>query len=205
MYIPPEYLTTDTAEIVAFMQQYSFATMITAPDSLPMATHLPFMVRKNEGNKIVLTAHLAKANPQVQTLENHAILVIFSEPHAYISPSNYGKQLNVPTWNYVAVHASGRAKLIADEAAVLQVLEATINTYEAAYQAQWQSLPEHYKRGLMKDLVAFEIEVTSIQANKKLSQDKPLADQQRIIASLAQSPHSNERAVSDYMQQNLSS
>ena len=79
MYIPKINLATDRDEIVSFMKQFSFATIVTAKDNIPIATHLPFLVSLN-GENIVLTSHFAKANEQWKGIENHDALVIFSEP-----------------------------------------------------------------------------------------------------------------------------
>lgn len=67
MYIPKLNRTTDQEEIIAFMQKYSFATIITVKDNYQTATHLPFIISKRE-DKIILTSHFAKANPQWQEL-----------------------------------------------------------------------------------------------------------------------------------------
>ena len=125
MYIPKRYLATDRAEIIAFMKQFSFATIITAKDNLPVATHLPFLV-STRGDEVILTAHFAKANEQWAAIENNKVLVIFTEPHAYISPRHYEKGLDVPTWNYIAIHAYGEGKLITETNKVFEVLEAAI-------------------------------------------------------------------------------
>ena len=61
MYIPNSNLMTSRTEIVEFMKLFSFATVITAKDSLPIATHLPFLVAIKDDN-IVLTSHFARAN-----------------------------------------------------------------------------------------------------------------------------------------------
>lgn len=204
MYIPPENHMPGRGRAIAFMQRYSFATLVSAEGGVPVATHLPFVVRE-EGEKLVLLSHLARQNAQARLLEGRPALVVFQEPHAYISPSHYEKQLNVPTWNYLAVHAYGTPALIPDPQAVLQLLETTIHTYEAGYQAQWQRLPDQYKHGLVRDLVAFRIEVTDLQAKEKLSQDKARTEQRRIVDALSQSDVSAERAVAGYMQQNLES
>lgn len=201
MYIPKENRMTNRAEIVDFMQRFSFATVITSQDNIPTATHLPFLVRI-ENEKIFLTAHFAKANLQWETIENNIVLVIFSEPHAYISPRHYEKELNVPTWNYLAVHAYGKGKLITEAAAVREVLNATVKNYEMAYNQQWESLPEDYKRHLSEGIVAFEIEITEFQAKKKISQNKTQAEKNRIIESLSQSADSNERLIAEYMSKN---
>ena len=198
MYIPKINVLHNRQEAVEFMRRFSFGTMVTAQEAGPVATHLPFLVESN-GDQLVLRSHLAKANAQWKDLETQPILVIFTEPHAYISPSLYEKTLNVPTWNYLAVHAYGQGKLIQGEGAVIDLLEATIDQYEPAYQAQWETLPEAYKMGLANGLVAFEITVTDLQAKKKLSQNKTAKEQQNIIESLSESPHSNEQLIADYM------
>ncbi|WP_084523674.1 FMN-binding negative transcriptional regulator [Adhaeribacter aquaticus] len=121
MYIPNQFAVTDKAEIIEFMKRFSFATIITAKDGLPIATHLPVIVTTKDDN-IILTSHMAKANEQWKDFENNKTLVIFSEPHAYISPKHYDKGLNVPTWNYIAVHAYGQGTLITDADKVKECL-----------------------------------------------------------------------------------
>lgn len=92
MYIPRINLETDREKIVAFMKKFSFATIITAKGNLPIATHLPFLVTIRDDN-VILTSHFAKANEHWTDIENNKVLVIFNEPHAYISPKNYEKTL----------------------------------------------------------------------------------------------------------------
>ncbi len=201
MYIPKINEATDSDEIVAFMKQFSFATIITAKDSLPVGTHLPFIVTlRNES--IVLTSHFAKANHQWKDIENHPVLVIFSEPHAYISPTHYDKELNVPTWNYISVHAYGQGKVIEDKEQVLKILNITIDNYETSYRQKWDNFPDDYKTKMANGIVAFEITVTDLQAKKKLSQNKTEAERQRIIETLSGSDDTNEKLIADYMQQN---
>lgn len=201
MYIPTINAETDKDRIIAFMKQYSFATVITAKDNLPVATHLPFLVAIKE-DTIILTSHFAKANVQWKDIDGNKVLTIFSEPHAYISPKNYDKELNVPTWNYISVHAYGQGKLITERNRIYEVLEATIDNYEASYKQQWNKLPEEYKLKMSKGIVAFEIVVTDLQAKSKLSQNKTDVERQRIIDSLSKSNDSNEQLIAEYMRRN---
>jgi len=201
MYIPKKYLATDKAEIIAFMKQFSFATIITAKDNLPVATHLPFMVSAKE-DEIVLTAHFAKSNEQWAAVENNKVLVIFAEPHAYISPNHYEEGLNVPTWNYIAIHAYGEGNLITETDKVFEVLEATIDNYEIEYRQQWDHYPHDYKLKMAKGIVAFEIVVTDLQAKKKLSQNRTETEQQKIIDHLSKSNDTNEQLIAGYMKNN---
>lgn len=198
MYIPKVNAETDKLKIVAFMKQFSFATIITSINKSPVATHLPFLITIKDEN-IILTSHFAKANDHWREIENNRNLVIFSEPHAYISPKNYDSKLNVPTWNYIAVHTYGYGKLITENAKVSEVLEATMNNFEMAFRKQWDEFPVEYKLRMAKGIVAFEIIVTELQAKKKLSQNRTDNEKQKIIDDLLKSNSSTERLIAEYM------
>jgi len=203
MYIPKHYLAEDQAEIVDFIKTYSFATIVTNIEGIPVATHLPFHISERD-NQVILSSHFSRANSQWKHIEQDNILVIFSEPHAYISPTHYESQLSVPTWNYVAVHIYGQGKIMGEASQTLNILENTIAFFEPAYKEQWDILPEDYKTKMMKGIVAFEIEVTDIQAKKKLSQNKTEKEQQNIIEALSKSSNATEKAIADLMQKNMS-
>lgn len=203
MYIPKNNLITDTEEIIAFVKQFSFATIVTAKNNYPTATHLPFIV-STRNEKVILTSHFARANKHWEEIENANNLVIFSEPHAYISPKNYDNPVSVPTWNYISVHAYGQGKLIMDTEKSFAILEETIMAYETGYKQQWDSLPMDYKLKMQKGIVAFEIEVYNLQGKKKLSQNKTQTEQQRIIADLSNSGNDNDSQIANYMRLHLS-
>ena len=198
MYTPNYFRLTDIQETVDFMRKYSFATLVTVSNGIPSATHLPFLVDQRE-DKVVLISHFAKANPQAHNIADDIALVIFTEPHAYISPKHYEKELNVPTWNYLAVHAYGKAVVIEDKEKVTALLEKTICNYEADYLTQWNKLPADYKLKMMNGIVAFEIVVNDLQGKKKLSQNKTEQEQQNIINALGNAADSNERDIARYM------
>jgi transcriptional regulator len=198
MYIPQNNLFTGRDEIVAFMKRFSFATVVTAKDAIPIATHLPFLVTIKDDH-VILTSHFARINEHWKDLENNKVLTIFSEPHAYISPKNYDKALNVPTWNYISIHAYGQGKIITETQETFEILEATIDNYESSYKQQWDNLPEEYKLKMSKGIVAFDIIVTELQAKKKLSQNRTDTEKQRIIDTLSKSSDTNEQLISEYM------
>lgn len=198
MYTPKHFQLSEHQEAISFMQKYSFATIVTMLNDLPEATHLPFLVEQRDG-QLILVSHFAKANPQATASLNETSLVIFTEPHAYISPSNYEKEQNVPTWNYVSVHAYGKATLIDDKAQVAHLLEKMIGFYEVDYKNQWDKLPDDYKLKMMNGITAFEIVVTDLQAKKKLSQNRTDIERENIIASLSKSTDKNEQEIAAYM------
>jgi transcriptional regulator len=191
---------TDRQEAVSFMQRYSFATIATVANGVPSATHLPFVVSMRD-DQIILTSHFAKANPQATEIFGCKPLVIFAEPHAYISPSHYESEESVPTWNYIAVHAYGTATIIDSPEAKAELLEQTIQFYEADYLKQWNGLSQDYKLKMMNGITGFEIVVDELQGKKKLSQNRSEKEKDSIIAGLNASPLSTEKEIAAYMQQ----
>ncbi len=198
MYIPSMFKFDDRKSIIAFMRKYSFATIITDKDNVPIATQLPFVI-KEESGKLILSAHFGIANEQAKYIENNTSLVVFSEPHAYISPKHYDKNENVPTWDYIAVHAYGKARILHDETEKLQALGEMIDYYEEDYQEQWNGLPVKYKNGLLRGIVAFELEVTDLQGQQKLSQDKTAAEIGKIVGHLENSGIGAEKDLAEYI------
>lgn len=201
MYIPKHYLINDREEILRFIKTYSFATIITVKDNFQTATHLPFVVTERE-NDIILTSHFAKANMQWSEVTQNNVLVIFSEPHAYISPKRYDSEMNVPTWNYVAIHVYGKGSLVTEQDQSFAVLDTMIDNFEKEYKTQWDKLPIEYKTKMLNGIVSFQIIVTDMQAKKKLSQNKKEAERQRIILSLEKSNDNNEKSIAELMKQN---
>lgn len=198
MYIPKINLETDQDEIIDFMKRFSFGTIVTSKNNVPTATHLPFSIEK-VGEKILVTGHFAKSNSQWKEIEDSEILVMFNEPHAYISPSNYEKNLNVPTWNYIAVHVYCKGTIIDDPESVQKVLEKSILQYEPNYKEQWDNLPNDYKTNMMNGIVAFELSVYDLQGKKKLSQNRSDVEKENIINSLSKSNDTNEQLIASYM------
>jgi transcriptional regulator len=193
----------DQEEILPFLRAYPFATIINQEGNRPVATHLPFVVRLVE-DQLILEAHFARANEQWKLLaEGQETLVIFAEPHAYISPRHYDKIQNVPTWNYQAVHVYGQARLLETAAEGFAHLERLIATFEQGYQAQWAGLSEGYKQAMLAGIVAFELEVTEVQAKAKLSQNKTITEQERIAAELTKSEDSVIRDLGLAMVRNV--
>ncbi|MBI3258205.1 MAG: FMN-binding negative transcriptional regulator [Ignavibacteriae bacterium] len=201
MYIPKHNLIADREEIVSYIRTYPFGTIISSKDNYPIATHLPFVLSEIDG-KIIITSHFAKANEQWRQISDSDVLIIFSEHNAYISPKFYDSKMEVPTWNYIAVHAYGKGKILIDENQAFEVLEKMIDRFDKEYKAQWDNLPSKFKNSLVKEIVAFEIAVTDIQGKKKISQNKKRVERSRIISAFDVSEDSNEREIGEFMKRN---
>ncbi len=199
MYIPKFNLASDRALLLEVMQTHSFAVLYgAAHDGTPTASHLPLVI-KDEGPHGLIEGHFAKANPHWQSLAGRETLVVFSGPHAYVSPTNYAEELSVPTWNYIAVHAYGTLSLIEEDNAKDALLKSLIAQHEPAYADRWHALPEGYKRSMLAGIVGFRIPISRIEGKFKLSQNRPTGDRDRIRATQsAGSP--DEQSLAAWMQ-----
>ncbi len=178
MYTPAHFEVRDRDEIAAFMRRYNFAAVVMTLDGEMTATHAPLVIRESAGD-LSLIGHFARANPCSAALENSDVLVIFTGPHDYVSPSLYDSKLSVPTWNYTAVHAYGTARVIEAEPALMILIEAS----EPAYRQQWDALPESFREKMIAGVTAFEIRVEKLEGKYKLSQNRPPADRARVAQS----------------------
>jgi len=203
MYIPKHFQITDTAWCHALMRAQSFAAMITADDAgVPFATHLPILVDPARGPLGTLRGHVARANPHWRYLSaGRPTLVIFAGAHAYVSPSWYATHPSVPTWNYVAVHATGTGALVEDPEPVKTLLADLVRTYESSGPTAWslEGLPADYLAGMQRGIVAFEIPIERLEGKAKLSQNRDAVDQTRTREALAAADDPLARAVAALM------
>lgn len=188
MYIPKHFREDNIEILHAFMREYSFATLVTQQDGIPLANHFPFLLDTERGSYGTLLAHMARANSQWRTFEEkQEVLVIFQGPHAYISPSWYRDEveLAVPTWNYSAVHAYGLPRLIEDDVQLYNILQATIEANEAHFEKPWVlRMPDEHLQTKMQSIIGFEIQITRLEGKFKLSQNRSEGDQARVAAAL---------------------
>lgn len=206
MYLPKLYEVTDPAVIEAFIQTHAFAILVsTEADGAPVATHLPLeLVVKEQGElrERYLHGHFARPNPQWRGLNPaQPVLAIFHGPHAYISPRWYDHP-NVPTWNYLTVHAYGRPRLIEDSDELYGMLKRLVDRYEAQSGAtppyQLETQPPHVVQQ-MKGVVGLEIKIERLEAKFKLSQNRNPADFANIIAQLHQRAEALSHDVAEAM------
>jgi transcriptional regulator len=144
---------------------------------------------------------MSKANPLWKTFEkNPEVLVIFQGPHTYISPTWYN-HVNVPTWNYQAVHVYGSPRIVTDHAETYELLKKLIERHEAERQYKLETLPQDFVEKEMKGIVAFQIEVTRIEANYKLSQNRDDEDYHNIVSRLEERGDEMSHGVAEAMKE----
>jgi transcriptional regulator len=137
MYVPAHFAAPNLAgpSLAACHQVIdanSFGAFVSVIDGAPFSTHIPFLLDPDRGKFGTLLGHVAAANPHSRALESTTpSLAIFQGPHCYVSPSWYDSPLMVPTWNYVAVHATGATRIISDANSVRAYLERLSETHES--------------------------------------------------------------------------
>jgi transcriptional regulator len=205
MYIPEPFREDRLDVLHVLMREHSFATIVSSGQTGLMATHLPLLLDAARGPKGTIVGHMARANPHWQDFRGGVeALMIFHGPHGYVSPSWYTTPYAVPTWNYVAVHAYGRPRLVEDEVALYRIVAETVHTYEAQFAYAWD-LEERrdYAEKLLKNIIGFEVEITRLEGKLKLSQNRSPADQEGVIAGLSHQESLTDRALAAVMRERM--
>ena len=206
MYTPAAFQETDLPTIYDFVARHGFAILTTSgDDGLPVASHLPLHLRFDAATSAVaepavLVGHMARNNPQWQAAAGRTALVVFSGPHAYVSPTWYAEPNTVPTWNYIAVHAYGRIELTEDPIELKQILSDSVSLYESAMPQPWQfdeSSP--LTETLVKQIVGFRITVERWEGKWKLNQNQSEVRRRRVEAALSARSDAQSQAVAAEM------
>jgi transcriptional regulator len=200
MYIPKLYREEDKAKILEFIRQNDFAVLVTYDGEKPVASHLLMEVIE-DGDTVFINGHMSKANPHWKTFErNPEVLVIFHGAHTYISPTWYN-HVNVPTWNYQSVHVYGKPRIITDHNEAYALLKRLVDRYESNGHYKLETLPQDFVEKEIKGIMTFQIEVTRIEANYKLSQNRKDEDHANIITQLEERTDDLSHRVADAMRQ----
>ncbi|SAK86250.1 transcriptional regulator [Caballeronia catudaia] len=206
MYLPAHFEESRAEVLHALIAAYPFGALVThGPDGLD-ANHVPFELDAATGAHGTLRAHVARANPVWRGVgQGDDVLVIFQGEHGYISPNFYpGKQethRQVPTWNYLVVHAHGRITIRDDEAYVRGVVARLTRKMEAGEAAPWKmgDAPRDYIDQMLTAIVGIEIEVTRLVGKAKLSQNKEDADRVGAVKGLRARGGDAANALADAM------
>jgi len=224
MYMPAHFEENRPEVLHRLIAEQPFGALITnGPNGLD-ANHLPFefdaQLAPGGGDaKLtstgsdtaaethgILRAHVARANPVWQEVAaNPEALVIFQGPAAYISPTWYPSKhethRQVPTYNYMVVHAHGRIAVRDDEAFVRGLVARLTRKMEAGEPVPWKmgDAPADYIAQMLGAIVGLEIEVTRLVGKWKLGQNKEAADRRGAADTLLARTSDEQKAVGQAM------
>jgi transcriptional regulator len=196
MYTRKLFEETDREEIGSVMRDYPFAMVITQGGGAPTVSHLPVLYEPGDGHGRIV-GHLARANSQWKHFaDGQRTLVVFQGPHRYVSPRWYRSPVNVPTWNYVAVHAQGPSRIIEERSQVHAILERTVARFEAGSERPWRfDVPTEFLEERYPRILGFEVVIDTIEAKFKLNQNRPDEDRRAVIERLAEQDDSPSREM----------
>ena len=187
MYVPHHFGTDDADALIARLARRWAGVLITiGDDGAPVATHMPILWDRE---RRVATGHIARANPQWKRGPGKGLIVL-SGPEAYVTPAWYPSKAEhgkaVPTWNYEAVHAHGRLRLVDDEKFVLGIVARLTRRHEATEPQPWKmgEAPADYLDQMLRAIVGVEIEVVRLEGKRKLSQNREARDVDGAVRAL---------------------
>jgi len=202
MYIPETFKNNDRDKMIAFMENHSFADLVTYHNQNLCSNKVPFFLDKDQN---ILYGHFSRANPQLIDLnESTDVLVIFSGPQSYISPRWYVSEDMVPTWNFQTLQVQGSASIV-DDNCLIEILEKLSAFHETHRRNPWgmnELTPEKLDI-MLKMIVGFKIDIREINFKEKMSQNRNIRDQQNLIDSLMKTSDINSKYVASIMRNNL--
>lgn len=202
MYMPPAFEMSDLARMHAIIRDHGFATLIAIAEGEPFVSHVPLILDAGRGPQGTLRGHVAKANPHAGLIiAGTPMLAIFQGPHGYVSPTWYRERSrNVPTWNYVAIHASGIPRPVDAAEEAERLLGALAASYESG-AAPWSpaEMEQGQRDAMRKAIVCFEVPIDRIEGKFKLSQNKPEPDRDGVIRGLEAAGDPNSLALARVM------
>jgi transcriptional regulator len=187
MYDLPYFKENDKETVLAFMRQHPFIFLSGVDENnKPVASQVPVFIDEKNG-KLYLTGHIMKNTDHHKAFEkNSNVLAVFTGPHTYVSAIWYDDPHQASTWNYMSVHVKGNISFgnYNDLVAILKRLTLYYENNNTASTTVFDNLPSEYTEKLMKAIVAFEVEVSSIENVFKLSQIRNEKSYQNIIEKL---------------------
>ncbi|MGP4031010.1 FMN-binding negative transcriptional regulator [Pseudarthrobacter sp. 1C304] len=189
MYVP-QHFAADHDVVRDLLANAGAANLVTSTERGLLATLLPFVYDPAVGEHGALLGHFARNNEQWQVPAQGEALAIIQRSDAYISPNWYPSKADhgrvVPTWNYTTAHAYGRLVIHDDPEWVDGLVRRLTAQHEAASDRPWavDDAPARYIAGQLRAIVGVELVITRVEAKRKLSQNRPEADIDGVIAGL---------------------
>ena len=193
MYNPPQFKEERVPVLHEAIRRAGLATLVTVGADGLHASHVPMLLKPEPAPFGTLLGHISKANEQWRHVGNDGqALAIFLGPDAYISPSWYATKQQtgkvVPTWNYVAIHASGPVRFFDDPESLLALVSALTDRHEGELPKPWAvtDAPEEFIRAQLKGIVGFALTITHLEGKWKMSQNRPIEDRAGVVEGLTQ-------------------
>lgn len=199
MYIPAYFREEDLIKVEEFIRQHDFATLVLSENGLPVASHLLVDFETDSDGNWLINGHMARANNLWRAFDpSKEVLLIFGGPNTYISAMWYN-HLNVPTWNYIAIHLYGLPRVIDGGDELRGILSNLVKRYETKTNYRLETLPSDFVDKTMGGAVGFQVKVTRVEASYKLSQNRNEEDHASVIRHLEERGDEQSAAIAAEM------
>lgn len=190
IYIPERHAEKDRAFLLDFIEEFSFAMVVTGQPSVQI-TNVPTVLERAAEGWGKIWWHLAKANSQNEAMKG-PVTIVFHGPHQFISPNWYQSKTTVPTWNFAVVHVTGTPRRIDDDAAVAAGLRRLVMRNEGKYGGggdwSYDKIPESQLKSMRSHIVAYEMAIEKVEGKLKLGQEHDEQDREGVLRGLAKAP-----------------
>jgi transcriptional regulator len=191
MYVPEAFREQRTDVLHGAMREIGAAAIVGQGADGLVATHAPIELDPAPAPLGTIRFHFARANPHAHAIgDGRELLLIFQGPQGYVTPSWYpSKSLTgkvVPTWNYVAIHAYGKAEAIEDPVKLRAHLAALTDRHESGFQRPWRlsDAPADFIDAMCRAIIGFEVGLDRIEGKWKMSQNRSSEDRAGVIDGL---------------------
>ena len=208
MHAPVHFRMDDQSELAAFIEARHFGTLVVAGENGPQAAHIPMIVNRDaSGKPVSLEGHVARNNP-VAAIAGKPVraLAIFNGADAYVTPSLYLSKREhgkvVPTWNYIAVQATGVAEAFNDAGALRTQVSRITDMMEKSAAVPWavNDAPEDYLAKMLNGITGLRLSIESIEGVRKLSQNRAEPDRLAVLNGFTHSTDHAARELAAEMQ-----
>jgi transcriptional regulator len=208
MYLPSHFTEARVPVLHEAIRATAVGTLVTLAAEGLEASHVPMLIDPEPAPFGTLRGHIAKGNPQWNRYDGKVpALATFLGPNLYVTPSWYETKRQtgkvVPTWNYVAVHATGTPRFFADREPLLDIVTRLTDLHEGRREQPWAvtDAPADYIDGMLKAIIGFEMPIARLEGKWKLSQNRPADDIAGVREGLAAEPGDDAAAMRALMKQ----
>jgi transcriptional regulator len=197
----PRSFAVDDGAAAVFLAAIVVGDLVTATADGLVATFLPLLYDDTRGEQGALLGHVARANDHWKRAPVADSMVIAHGVDAYVSPGWYASKAEhgkvVPTWDYTTAHVYGELLIHDDPEWVDDVVRRLTVRHEAGRREPWSvdDAPAAFHKRQLRAIVGVELVVRRVEAKFKMSQNRPQADIDGVVAGLTANGASDVAAI----------
>jgi len=195
----------EEANIIQFLKENPFATIVGHDGNQLAATHIPLLLSNDNDGNYILKGHIMKNTDHHKAfINNNSVLALFQGPNCYVSSSWYEERGHASTWNYISIHVHGTLSFMSEKETHQLLIDLT-NQFEQGMEQPMlvQDMDNDYILQNLKAIAGFQIKINNMNGTFKLSQNQSNISQENIINNLNKSEAFGAKEVAKEMRKRL--